>query len=291
EYDCWSIKDFGLWSLHDLDKGEMSGIGYQGKIMPHFREPYAWIVWNPYEFELNLDEYPAFIPHSGEQFIATFNAFYPWELPNGSNDDWIISPELSGHPQEISFFVGKYLDNFGKEEKYEILWSDGSTNPADFTLLAAEEVERSKWYEVKYQLPDGAKRFAIRYVGVDQYAVFIDDITYEPPVPVLKGFNVYRNGSLEAFTEKETYQIDHSHSGDRYSVTALYGDSESDLTRDILYTSGIATVTSMEEGSNIYYFINGQTAAANEDAFCNLPSGIYLKKNIKSGKVTKIIKK
>lgn len=291
QYEPWSIADLGQWQLIDLDSANQHGFGYQGKLMPHTEEPFAWIVWNPSDFELDLEQYPGFRPHSGNQFIAAFDVDYYWLTPDGHNNDWIISPELSGNPQEISFFVGKYLDNYGMEEKFEVLWSDGSTEPSDFVSVATDDVPCQKWTEMKYQLPEGARRFAIRYIGKGQYAMFIDDITYEPAAAAIKGYNIYRNGRPVAFTETTGYKALEGEAGDIYNVTVRYDNAESDFSEGLLLrTSGIDSIESTPaRGAATYYYLNG-LKAADGDSFASLPRGIYIKKEHNSGKVTKIVK-
>lgn len=291
QYRPWSIADLGQWQLLDLDGGSQTGFGYQGKSMPHTGEPFAWIVWNPTDFELDLEEYPGFRPHSGNQFIAAFNVSNYWLTPDGHNNDWIISPELSGNAQEISFFVAKYLDNYGKEEKFEVLWSDGSTLPSDFVSVGTGEVPAQKWTEMKYRLPEGARRFAIRYIGEGQYYMAIDDISYEPAIAAIKGYNIYRNGEPVAFTETPGYKAQ-SEAGDIYNVTVRYENAESDFSEGLLLrTSGIDSAEASGADSNVtYHYLNG-LKAADGDAYDSLPRGIYIKKDHNSGKVTKIVKK
>ena len=62
----------------------------------------AFMVFNPEELGVNVDEYPQFKPASGKQFLIAMSA-QSSSTRKGHNDDWLISPKLSGEAQTISF--------------------------------------------------------------------------------------------------------------------------------------------------------------------------------------------
>lgn len=61
----------------------------------------------------------------------------------------------------------------------------------------AEVPERWTLYE--FEVPAGARYFAIRSCATASFMLMLDDFTFipdEPVVPELRGYNVYRNGDL-----------------------------------------------------------------------------------------------
>ena len=65
-----------------------------------------------------------FMAHSGKQFLACFGADpeEPVNVGDVRNDDWLISPMLSGDAQTISFYA-RSLDPYGSPETFEVLAS------------------------------------------------------------------------------------------------------------------------------------------------------------------------
>ena len=91
DYEPWAINGIGAWTLVDGDKHQT--YGFDNKF-PNQGTPFAYIVFNPSavgDSDNNLD------PHSGNQYMAAFSSSM------GANDDWLISPELSGEAQTVTF--------------------------------------------------------------------------------------------------------------------------------------------------------------------------------------------
>ncbi|MCH5326527.1 MAG: choice-of-anchor J domain-containing protein, partial [Duncaniella sp.] len=145
-------------------------------------------------------------PHSGSSFMLAPTSYY------ADNDNWLISPELSGRAQTITFYAKSFSITWA--ESMEVLYSTTGNNPAtDFTaepLLKVEAVEDGfymiggvpeEWTKYEVNLPEGAKYFAIRHFGWYTCALFIDDITYEavPEIPAdlaVTGYYVMRGTEL-----------------------------------------------------------------------------------------------
>lgn len=162
----------------------------------------------------------------------------------GAADDWAISPELSGEKQTISFSALSLTDS--NPEKIRVLYSTGSTDPADFKEASVIDKVPENWKLYKVELPAGAKRFAINSCAPDGSLLLIDDITYstkfEATTLTLAGFNVYRNGEkintepVEDFEYLDTTEMPAE--GARYVVTALYeGEGESKASNEVEITS------------------------------------------------------
>lgn len=178
--------------------------------------------------------------HSGDKAIC----FIAGE--GGANDDWVISPKLSGEPQTISFFVKGY-DIYGFAlESFRFLTSESGNEMADFQLFETNQtldwITGKNWTYYSFDVPEGTRYFAIKYC-TDQYsgmALFVDDITFagaESAEPLeLTGYKVYRrdtkDGQVSLLTDSAievTSYIDSKIPGGSYiyQVTAVYTKGES----------------------------------------------------------------
>lgn len=194
DYKPFTLVGFGDWKVIDVDGAETYTLGIPTDAD---KAPKAWIVIEPSTMRMYYEG-----THSGEKAIAAVSTRQP-------SDDWLISPELSGQAQKVSFFAATAPEDYGCET-FEFYYSTGGTQPEDFIQLGdAVEVPEGKWgkdeygdrvrlttwYEYSYDLPEGAKHFAIRYVSHDIFALLIDDITYtvSDDILSLQGYNLYRN--------------------------------------------------------------------------------------------------
>lgn len=222
---------------------------------------------------------------------------------SGAADDWAISPELSGEKQTITFNALSLTDS--NPEKIRVLYSTGSSDPADFKEAAVFEKVSENWQLCKAELPEGAKRFAINSCAPDGALLLIDDIKYsthfEATTLTLAGFNVYRNGekiNTEPVEDFEYLDTDEMPAGGvRYVVTALYdGEGESKASNEVeitvssvedLASDGImigteagAVVVAGAEGERILLFdASGKLVlSADGSAYMRIPveKGVYI---------------
>lgn len=285
KYDPFTITDFGPWATADLDNLPSTGLGGS---YPHKDEVFPYIVFNPVELDMPLDgAASAFKAHSGNQYFAAITGV-------GQNDDWLISEKLSGEAQTISLFARSYNTTYGCE-KFEILYSDSSRETKDFKAPEGThsfEVP-AEWTEYTVDIPEGAEYFAIHYISPYVWMFMIDDITYTPAVPVVTGYNIYRDRELiatvdaaegTAFTDSEAPVGDHA-----YNVTVLYDENrESDLSNDAVITmSGITIPVSDAKADLEVYDLNGHLLFKGTSSVrdLNLLPGIYIVKS--NGTVTK----
>lgn len=230
-YDPFIIDGIGDWKMYDGDGSTTLVVSFGGSPVEYLNagNPMAWQVWNADMAGLGYESTgsTAFCPNSGSQCLASFDA------ASGQSDDWLISPELSGDAQLVTFFVKTSVPNYGLQE-YEFLWSEGSTEPADFNVVEGSSREAFwDWQEMCVTLPDGARRFAIRNKSQYKLALLVDDIRYtrhdaaEEPLSV-SGYNIYRDGvklNTEPVTTTEYTDVtDNAH---RYTVTVVYRQGES----------------------------------------------------------------
>lgn len=167
---------------------------------------------------------------------------------SGSNDDWAISPELSGELQFVSFYARSYSSSISEE--LEVLYSTTDTDPANFTLIEKVSTVPHDWTFYEVELPAGARYFAVRYCATDAFMLMLDDFTFAPKGSgsslSLEGFNIYRNGvqlnetPIEDFEYTDATPIDGMSS---YVATAVYTEGESaGSTAVVLSTSGVDTI-------------------------------------------------
>lgn len=214
---------FGDWKTYDLDKGLACGINNHP--IPHEQEPFAYMVFNPVENNLDITKVTMYEPIADDQYLMCMKGYYS---SSPGNDDWLISPELSGNAQRISMFLRKYGDSYS--ETFEIWYSLTNDNLDSFILLEQGSVDDPEWDEYTYDLPEGTKYFAFRYTAINGFFIFLDEISYHPVVPELTGYRIYRNGELlvTLSTTDTTYFVgdDDAYNSD-YFVTAVYKQGES----------------------------------------------------------------
>ena len=174
----------------------------------------SFIVFNPGELGIVNSHW---MPRTGKNMFACLVA------SSGTNDDWMISPELSGKSQTVSFYARSTAENYNEE--FEFLTSAGSTETTGFQLVEKVTNVPDAWTKYTFDIPGGTKRFAIRCVSNRQLALLVDDITFERKNPNLGreplAYNVYRDG---AYVDRVTTPaFNETISGERtYNVTALY---------------------------------------------------------------------
>ncbi|MCH5310653.1 MAG: hypothetical protein J1E57_01610 [Prevotella sp.] len=215
--------NIGEWTVYDGNRE--FGYGFNGITVPHLGEPNAWLVMNPASSQVSQDLSANHPAHSGSQyFISTCVAE---SEPIADTDHWLISPELPGVAQTISFYACVITDQYGKET-FEVLASKTDTNVESFTLVKKEETEATDWTEFTADLPAGTKYFAIRHTSNDIFGLKIDDITYTVGGGEIDHFNIYLDGELAATAAAD-------------AVTATLedvADGEHTVAVSVVYTSG-----------------------------------------------------
>ena len=174
----------GDWTLYDATGQNVYGIS--GITYTNRNNPQAWIVFNSAIAASNITA------HSGSQFMMT-------TCPGSStiaSDHWLISPELSGNAQTITFWERTLTSQYG-DETYEVLASSTDNNPSSFTLVQSLSDQVTTWTERSVTLPAGTKYFAIRHISLDIFGLAVDDITYETLLPTQPvSYNIYLDGQL-----------------------------------------------------------------------------------------------
>lgn len=256
------------------------------------------------------DDYPQFnntyAAHDGDRFLAALFSYQDF-----TTNDWAISPRLSGEAQKISFYARSYSEDY--PEKIEMLYSLGGKETGEFTAVKSVAEVPGTWTLYEFEVPAGATYFAVRSCATASFMLMLDDFTFIPDesiMPVLKGYNVYRNGECvtvnpvegQAYTDLTAPNIENA-----YRVTAVYDRGESRGSNEVrVATSGLdgtavagvgvygargAVVVRGAEGLKVTVAAtDGKTVysavAASDDVTIPVGAGVYLVKA--GGTVSKV---
>ena len=316
DYAPFIISGIGDWTLVDRS-GKQATVKMQDGMSgtytyPNAGRPFAWQVFNPEQ--AGFDEWYwgadtcTYYCQSGSQMLMAALGAVPSAGGDGAEyvqgNEWLISPELSGKEQSISFYakcwtsqVPYYNMYRHYPEMFRVLYSTTDTNPDSFTLLA-DTTEARQWFSdgaYQYTLPEGAKYFAIQrvtdpfVVDVEQtytfgddiqngFFLFLDDITYTPATPTLKGYNVYKNGvkqNAEILTATEWQDANaQGEQNNVYTVSAVYEQGESAPSNAFtVIGTGINALPSTlnTQPSTTVYDLSGRSIKS-----AKLPRGIYV---------------
>ena len=233
-YDSFIINRIGDWATVDRDQNYTVYVA-NAAMWPNAGERQSFIVFNAEKAGL-ADPYndgtpSMFLAHDSDQMLICFSG----DDDTVANDDWLLSPRLSGKAQTISFYVKSLTDYYG-QETYEFYTSKGELRENLSEFVKVNNVgghPTEEWTKVTVNLPAGTNYFAIRCVSMCAMGFCIDDVTYVPatePV-VLQGYNVYCNDvKLNSSVLKET---SYKHAGVdpkgayHYNVTCVYDKGES----------------------------------------------------------------
>ncbi len=296
EYAAFTYSGLNSWTMVDGDKGytQKANNSFSTIDYPNWNTPKAFIVMNPEKAGFGRQSEAdglRFAPHSGSQYFAGWWTAKPDE-GEIDNDDYMVSPELSGEAQTISFWAKGYKGTVGTgyetemrfNETMEVLYTTDASNLDPTTYQVAKEtftVNEDAWEQYKVELPAGAKHFAlhrnskkretidqegsiVEVPGTGSFVMMIDDIEFYGQAQTVTGYNIYRNGALVktvASTEL-SYTDSRARETDVYTITALYGSDESRASNPIsinILTDIREVNSSVVTGEEtIYYNLRGQ---------------------------------
>lgn len=286
--------NFGKWTSVDRDK--RPNINFTNNNIQLFdTKPAGFLVldrtpWiNELSFEAHVD---------GIKMAASLTTND--DLPA---DDWLISPELNGAAQTVSFWASAY---FKYKLPFEVWYSTKSKNLDDFVRIDST-MFNVQWKRFDYNLPQGAKYFAIRAIHTFKYAgdgnsplMLVDDASFTPAgtgQANLLGYNIYCDGEKLNATpiEQKEYKGTLMPGTHDYQVTALYDRGESkpvtvsitagvenylDNATKVEGLKGAISITTSANASVNVYSLQGthvlSVNAAPGTTLLNLPAGIYI---------------
>ncbi len=241
----WALDGYNHWTFVDVDKMPVK-VFWPLPDIPGLTgdTPLASFI----VFDQGADEYlmtqSPFNGHSGTKYLAAL-------LNNDKqpNDDWAISPLLSGQQQTISFYAKSF--SVAYRDSFELYYTtEDSTDPADYICLGLASQIAAEWTKYEETLPAGAMHFAIRYMSTDCYMLMIDDVTFTPnpylDIPTLIGYDVYRDGvkiNAEPVTEGEYLDTEAPAGKHTYHVVARYHEGYSELSNPVSLSGAGVDIT------------------------------------------------
>lgn len=189
DYDDFATGSFGEWQTLDLDQAPVYPIGlgstsnivsFPGSGTASNPTAIAPMVFNP------LMTVPAMSPADkaieASDGVKSIIFFSPQRV---TADKWLISPVITVHEDYVLRFKAKaYTPQY--PESIEVLIStEGSAEPADFTLLASvDKLVATSWGEYSVELGEytgNDVRIAIRYTSTDAFLAQVDDFNIGKP--------------------------------------------------------------------------------------------------------------
>ncbi len=288
------------WTILDEDKGIVSPISNYIQTSETWGSPFGFFVQDSSVEPFN--KYEEFTPSSGKKYMAsqlTADA-------NGNsiqNNDWLISPELSGDAQTAAF-MGKSISS-SWPESFRVYYSMTGKEISDFQLIGGVVGAPSAWVHYTAKLPAGSRYFAIQCVSEGCLQFMVDDVTLRLKSSDLIdldliGYNIYRDGKLvNAEPVKSLSYIDTQAGSKQYSylVTAVYSQGESQpspeailladagvdnlsTTEPIIITRPGVIMVTIGDLRNVEIYSASGLRLHNSQGACtvNVPAGVYIVK-------------
>lgn len=281
-YMAWQTTGIGDWTTVEGDGATHYTVS--GITLLHNSPTTAFEVFSlkASEADTTQTEYKMLVPHSGDKaFLAMSGAdgYYP-NADMQHDNDYLISPELSGEAQTASFYLHSLNDD-GID--FEIMYSTATADTADFKVLEShvnDSLVNTQWRQYSFTLPVGTKYFAIHKLGSDQFGMMVDDLSFEPALGDIKGYNVYCNGTLVASVNGEgtlTY-LDNTVREDSklsYGVSVVYATGESAVVYAEDIATGINEIVSDTKPVDVYT-TDGKLVGRQLRSLRSLQPGVYV---------------
>lgn len=273
----------GDWTLVN-NNGATKGNLFQNSSLESDGKAMAWEVIKPSEYGIVLDEFKGPNGSLEEAFLlSAYNAdqenqFFP------DNDDWLISPELPGVAQTISFAITA-LDTyfFGGAANYEVLASSTDQEIANFTKVYEGVITQYGWQKVQVSLPEGTKYFAIRNItnGYIALAMMLGDISYLYKGVNVEAYHIYYEGMKIAMVvgDQNTYTVDADkvETGERtFAISTVNdkGHESKPVTATINVMAGIKPIVVEDKPFDVYA-LDGKLTRKQTNSLNGL-KGIYV---------------
>ncbi|MDD2229504.1 MAG: choice-of-anchor J domain-containing protein, partial [Candidatus Cloacimonetes bacterium] len=164
---------FAPWTCVDVDLSTTYGM--TGTTWLNGYAAQAYIVFNP---SATVPVLTTIIPHAGAKMAACFASVMPPD-GTGPNNDWLITPQLTGASQ-IKFWARSHIADYGLE-RFKVGVSTTGTAPANFTIISgATYIEAPvDWTEFTYSITTGnvPVYIGIQCVSNDAFIFFVDDVS------------------------------------------------------------------------------------------------------------------
>ena len=276
DYVAFSYDALGAWTMYDGDQGyTQKANNWNASIeYANWNTPKAFIVMDPVKagFDLAVGG-EKFNPYNGKQYFAAWWTAVPDESEEGghqiANDDWMISPQLNGEAQTISFWakgykgieVEGYVTEMNHPEQMRVLATEELLTPNSSLLTPNSSIftvvrdtfliDNTAWTEYTADLPAGTRHFALQCCSQEGFVTMIDDIAFTVEAKTVIGYNVYRDGQLIATLPATTTTYTDPSTPHFYTVTAIYEQGESLPSNVVEATGAIGHLPGDVNGDNI----------------------------------------
>lgn len=233
----FSYTGYEDWQFVDLDGGK--NYTFLGDVNnPYRTQPMAYQLFTPEDSGMEPEDIADFGAHSGRTMLVAWSC-------QSQNANLLISPQLSGEAQTISFWGRGFTIAPGLNETLSVWYSTTDTQVASFTQvheiqgMPESGIVPEQWTQFSFEVPEGAKYFAVLHDAYDSYCLFLDDFSFQatgelPADTQLTGYNLYVNGEKAS----ETAETQAVHTPDEagtytYRLSAQYNNGESRATTPI----------------------------------------------------------
>ena len=323
-YVAFSYDNLRDWTMVDGDGGyTQKPSNFNSSVeYPNWNTPKAFIVMNPEKAGLGPDYTiggEKFMPHSGDQYFA---GFYSASRDGAevANDDYMVSPELSGDAQTISFWAKgyrgyespdypEYVTDMRFNETIEVLYTTDADNLDPTTYEVAREefaINDKEWEQYTAELPAGAKHFALHRTsktrqyeetelgtvevpGTGSFIMMIDDISFR--IKAAKSYNIYRGKEIIASNIEElTYIVTGTiKSGERFLVAAVDANGKEFVSSKVyVYRAEDVNGDNKIDNNDVAYILSaiasGKTSGTldvNGDGKVDIADALYILNKIK----------
>ena len=244
--------DLGNWTVVNANGGTKGSL-FEDLELPSHGKATAWEVFNLATYGGNSEAFAGADGNVDNNYlISLYNATSEGYV---DCDDWLISPELPGVAQTLTFDV-KAFNDYGAQT-YQVLYSTTGKETADFQLIQEVPDNGGAWSKVSYELPEGTKYFAIRNVtnGDNGFILAVDNINYLVGGSEPVGYNVYVDEEFVKTATETTATVEFTQTKEyKLSVTAVYpGEVESKpVSITVSLTTGIEQLIATGKTIKVY---------------------------------------
>ena len=237
----------------------------------------AWMVFNTAAVDGEMYQ----SAHTGQKFAATFTSVKP-------QSNWLISPELSGEEQTVSFYanipepVSVNTSAAGEPypELFEVLYSTEGTDTLQFQRIWSFEQAEAAWTRASVVVPAGAKHFAIRDVSdaLNACGLFIDDVAFTRKSAQPVAYNIYSEYDLaKTVAATEALSATVPAGAEFYSVTAVYANGYESQPVEFTDVTAIRDVNGAQALTRFdVYTLGGAKVRSQATSLRGLRKGVYV---------------
>lgn len=256
----------GEWTVIDVDGKacvKPSGVkdefpnycgNYNGASSAYRTSPRAWTVMDAtevgYKPNTGWNANPVLNANTGTKCLIAIRAY------TGMSNDWLISPELTGKAQTISFKAMSMENANGVY--FNMYYSTTGKEIDDFILVDSSDNEpmynsEGTYSDFSFEVPAGAKYFAIQSECMSGASLAIDDVCFRKASTKnqleVHGYNVFRNKvqlNNELVVEPTYVDTDVEAGTHQYHVSTVFNQGESALSNPssiYIDTTGVESVT------------------------------------------------